>query len=77
MTSIQNDRFYRIAEVADLIGVSYQTVKNEIHANRLHAVPVGEKPLYRVPGWALKDYQAGRAPQPTAMVASISTPPRG
>jgi excisionase family DNA binding protein len=71
MTSIQDDRFYRIAEVADLMGVSYQTVKNEIHANKLHAVPVGVKPIYRVPGWSLKDYQAGRAPRPASLVASV------
>lgn len=70
MTSIQDDRFYPVTEVADLIGVNYRTVLNEIHAGRLHAVPVGPKPLYRVPGWALRDYQAGRAPQPTALVAS-------
>lgn len=74
MTGIQDDRFYRINEVADLVGVSYQTVKAEIHAGRLHAVEVGVKPLYRVPGWALRDYQAGIAPRPVSLVASVSTP---
>lgn len=70
MTTIQNDRFYQVTEVADLIGVNYRTVLNEIHAMRLHAVSVGPKPLYRVPGWALRDYQAGRTPN--SLVASLS-----
>ena len=76
MTSIQDDRFYPVAEVADLIGVNYRTVLNEIHANRLHAVPVGPKPLYRVPGWSLRDYQAGRTPRPMSLVASIGSTER-
>lgn len=71
MTAIQDDRFYPVTEVADLIGVNYRTVLNEIHAGRLHAVPVGPKPLYRVPGWSLRDYQAGRAPRSASLVASI------
>ncbi|MDO7881778.1 helix-turn-helix domain-containing protein [Antiquaquibacter soli] len=71
MASIQDDRFYPVTEVADLIGVNYRTVLNEIHGQRLHAVAVGPKPIYRVPGWALRDYQAGRAPRPAALVASI------
>lgn len=69
MTTIQNDRFYQVTEVAGLIGVNYRTVLNEIHAGRLHAVSVGPKPLYRVPGWALRDYQSGRAPDP--LVTSV------
>lgn len=71
MTAIQDDHFYPCVEVALLMGVNYRTVLNEIHAGRLHAVPVGPKPLYRVPGWALKDYQSGIAPQPASLVASI------
>lgn len=71
MASIQDDEFYKPAEAADLMKVTYQTVLQEIHAGRLHAVRVGPKPLYRVPGWALRDYQAGRAPHPQSLVASI------
>ncbi len=60
MTTIEDDRFYTVAEVADLIGVNYRTALSEIHARRLHAVAVGPKPLYRVPGWALRSYQLGK-----------------
>jgi|GEM_PF-4439935 len=71
MPTIQDDEFYKPNEAAELMKVTYQTVLQEIHANRLHAVAVGAKPLYRVPGWALRDYQAGRAPRVQSMVASV------
>lgn len=64
VTTIENDRFYPVTEVAELIGVNYRTALKEIHSGRLHAVPVGPKPIYRVPGWALRNYQTGCAPQP-------------
>lgn len=71
MTAIQDDRFYPVTEVADLIGVNYRTVLNEIHTGRLHAVPVGPKPIYRVPGWALRNYQERQAPGASALLASL------
>ncbi|MGE3194106.1 MAG: helix-turn-helix domain-containing protein [Microbacteriaceae bacterium] len=73
MPAIQDDEFYKPHEAAELMKVTYQTVLQEIHANRLHAVAVGSKPLYRVPGWALRDYQEGRAPRATSMVASVGS----
>lgn len=71
MPIIEDDAAYTPEEVAsDHLKTNYRTVLNEIHAGRLYAVPVGTKPLYRVPGWALRDYLAGRAPARPALVAS-------
>ena len=60
---IHDDVLYLPTEAASLLRVNYRTALAEIHAGRLHAVAVGPKPIYRVPGWALRDYMAGRAPR--------------
>jgi len=77
MATIEDDAAYTPSEVAtDHLRTDYRTVLNEIHAGRLYAVTIGSKPLYRVPGWALRDYLAGRAPQPASLVASLGATAR-
>lgn len=71
MPTIEDDAAYTPEEVAtEHLKVNYRTVLNEIHAGRLHAVPIGAMPRYRIPGWALRDYLAGR-PSQSALVASV------
>lgn len=74
MATIEDDAAYTPDEVAAHLRSNYRTVLNEIHAGRLYSVRVGTKPLYRIPGWAVRDYLAGRAPGPASLVASVSTP---
>jgi excisionase family DNA binding protein len=70
MATIEDDSTYTPDEVGtEYLRADYRTVLNEIHAGRLYALRIGSKPLYRIPGWALRDYLAGRAPQGSAVVA--------
>lgn len=77
MTAIEDDRFYSAPEVAALMQVDYRAVLSEIHTGRLHAIAVGAMPRYRIPGWALRDYQAGREAGYSATVAAASAPREG
>jgi excisionase family DNA binding protein len=46
---------FTIAETADLLGVSVDTVRNEIAAGRLRAVHLGGGQTVRIPAWSIQE----------------------
>ena len=71
MSSIEDDAIYTPSEAAELMKTGYRTLINEVRIGRLHAIRVGPKPIYRFPGWALRDYAEGRPPRMNSLVASM------
>jgi excisionase family DNA binding protein len=53
------DRYFTIAEAADRLKVSHDTVLRLVHAGTLPAVRVSER-LYRIPRPALERFESGK-----------------
>ncbi|MEO3432590.1 helix-turn-helix domain-containing protein [Inquilinus sp. CAU 1745] len=57
MTSIPT--FYTVGETAELLRVSDRTIRHWIARGHLHAVRMGDRGIWRVPGDEIKRLQRG------------------
>jgi excisionase family DNA binding protein len=53
-----NDRYYTVAEAAEHLSVSHDTILRLIHAGTLPAIKVSER-IYRIPRPAMARYESG------------------
>lgn len=53
-----NERYYTVAEAAEHLSVSHDTILRLIHAGTLPAIKVSER-IYRIPRPAMARYESG------------------